>query len=46
MLQVTVEWIPYDNLQSIKYLTKGGCSEIYLADWIGGHYIEWDDKKK
>src|SRR5437762_2390579 len=28
-----VEWIPYDNLQNIKYFTKGGCSEIYTADW-------------
>ncbi|CAB4427282.1 unnamed protein product [Rhizophagus irregularis] len=25
------EWIPYNNLQNIKYLTKGGCSEIYTA---------------
>ncbi|RIA80244.1 hypothetical protein C1645_882273, partial [Glomus cerebriforme] len=31
-----VEWIPYSNLQNINYLTKGGCSEIYTADWIGG----------
>src|SRR6266496_1162701 len=31
---VIVEWIPYNNLQNIKYLTKGGCSEIYTADWI------------
>src|SRR5581483_9863709 len=29
-----VEWIPYNNLQNIKYLTKGGCSEIYTAYWI------------
>src|SRR5437764_3567719 len=36
-----IEWIPYNNLQSIKYLTKGGCSEIYTADWIGGCYEEW-----
>src|SRR3954452_286591 len=29
-----VKWIPYNNLQNIQYLTKGGCSEIYMADWI------------
>src|SRR6266542_3718078 len=40
-----IEWIPYQNLQNIKYLTKGGCSEIYLADWTDGHYLEWDSKK-
>ena len=41
-----VEWIPYDNLQNIKYLTKGGCSEIYTADWINGRYFEWDSEKQ
>ncbi|RGB28646.1 kinase-like domain-containing protein [Rhizophagus diaphanus] len=32
--------------QSIKYLTKGGCSEIYTALWIDGYYEEWDSKEK
>src|SRR5207237_8493225 len=41
-----VEWIPYNNLQNIKYLTKGGCSEIYTADWIDGSYWEWDSKEQ
>ncbi|CAB4437555.1 unnamed protein product [Rhizophagus irregularis] len=41
-----IEWIPYNNLQNIKYLTKGGCSEIYTADWIDGRYEEWDSKEK
>ena len=40
------EWIPYDNFQNIKYLTKGGCSEIYTADWIDGAFIEWDSKEQ
>src|ERR1043165_519401 len=39
------EWIPYNNLKNIEYLTKGGCSEIYTADWINGRYFEWDSKK-
>jgi hypothetical protein len=41
-----VEWIPYEKFQDIKYLTKGGCSEIYTAIWIDGHYIEWNPKQK
>ncbi|CAB4407559.1 unnamed protein product [Rhizophagus irregularis] len=41
-----VEWIPHNNLQNVKYLTKGGCSEIYTAKWIGGRYEEWDSKEK
>ena len=40
-----VEWIPYNSLQNVKYLTKGGCSEIYTAYWIDGHYEEWDSKE-
>src|SRR3954462_12734175 len=41
-----IEWIPYNNLQYIKYLTKGGCSEIYTASWIDGRYEEWDPKEQ
>src|SRR5215213_10135996 len=40
-----IEWIPYNNVRNIKYLTEGGCSEIYTADWIGG-LIEWNSKKQ
>ena len=40
------EWIPYNNLQNIEYLTEGGCSKIYTADWIDGGYEEWDTKKQ
>ena len=41
-----VEWIPFDKLQNVKYLTKGGYSEIYTADWIDGSYNEWDSIRK
>ncbi|GES82608.1 kinase-like domain-containing protein [Rhizophagus clarus] len=41
-----VEWIPYNNLQHIKYLTEGGFSEIYTAVWICGKYEEWDSKEQ
>ncbi|RIA80100.1 kinase-like domain-containing protein [Glomus cerebriforme] len=44
--KMVVEWIPYDDLQNIEYLTKGGCSEIYLAEWTKGRYIEWDNKEQ
>jgi len=43
---LVVEWIPYNRLKNIKYLTKGGFSEIYLADWIDGMYMEWDSKEQ
>ncbi|RIA86900.1 hypothetical protein C1645_878392 [Glomus cerebriforme] len=43
---IIVEWIPYSNLQNINYLTKGGCSEIYTADWIGGKYYKWNSEEQ
>jgi hypothetical protein len=44
--EYVTEWIPYNKLQNIKYLTKGGYSEIYIADWIDGKYLEWDSKQQ
>jgi hypothetical protein len=41
-----VEWIPYDDLHNIKYLTKGGFSEIYVADWLNGNYRAWESEKQ
>ena len=43
---MVVEWIPYNKLQNVKYLTKGGFSEIYTAIWIDGGYEEWDPKEQ
>ena len=42
MLNKIIEWIPYNNLQIIKYLTKGGCSKIYAAYWINESRREWN----
>jgi hypothetical protein len=36
-----VRWIPYNNFQNIEYLTNGGCSKIYTAEWI-----DWDSEIK
>jgi|SRR6266498_3575393 len=41
-----MEWIPYNNLKNIKFLTKGGCSEIYTAIWVDGNYMKWDPKEQ
>ncbi|CAB4435857.1 unnamed protein product [Rhizophagus irregularis] len=41
-----VEWIPYNSLQNIEYLTRGGFSKIYTADWIDGRYDEWDSNER
>ncbi|GET65555.1 kinase-like domain-containing protein [Rhizophagus irregularis DAOM 181602=DAOM 197198] len=41
-----IEWIPYNNLRNIEYLTKGGYSEIYTADWIDGEYFKWNNQER
>ena len=46
MPENVIEWIPYNKLENIEYLTKGGFSEIYLAGWIDGRYYEWDNKNQ
>src|SRR5581483_7519612 len=46
MPSMVVEWIPYDNLKNIEYLTEGGFSKIYTAGWIDGCYCEWDSEKQ
>ena len=33
------EWIPYNKLRNIQYLSRGGFSTIYKAIWLDG-YIE------
>ncbi|EXX60496.1 Ypk1p [Rhizophagus irregularis DAOM 197198w] len=39
--EMLIEWIPYNNLQNIKYLTEGGCSKIYTANWIEQQLIRY-----
>jgi hypothetical protein len=41
-----IEWIPFNNLQNVKYLTEGGFSEIYTATWIDGGFDEWDSEEQ
>ncbi|GBC12253.2 kinase-like domain-containing protein [Rhizophagus irregularis DAOM 181602=DAOM 197198] len=43
---IIIEWIPYNRIENIKFLTKGGYSKIYTAVWIDGGYNEWDSKKQ
>ncbi|EXX67867.1 kinase-like domain-containing protein [Rhizophagus irregularis DAOM 181602=DAOM 197198] len=41
-----IEWIPYNNLQNISYLTEGGFSKVYTANWIDGRYKVWNSKEQ
>src|SRR5687767_6871751 len=41
-----VEWISYDRLRNVQYLTRGGFSTIYKAIWLDGRIEEWDGKKQ
>ena len=41
-----LEWIPYDRLRNVQYLTRGGFSTIYKAIWLDGRIEEWNSKKQ
>ncbi|RHZ64170.1 hypothetical protein Glove_326g195 [Diversispora epigaea] len=37
----TIEWIPFDRLENIKEIGKGGFSIVYSTTWIDGRTIEY-----
>ncbi|RHZ50324.1 hypothetical protein Glove_501g7 [Diversispora epigaea] len=37
-----IEWIPYDRLEDIKEIARGGFGTIYKATWIDGSITRWD----
>ncbi len=41
-----MEWIPFDQFENVKYLTKGGFGSIYTATWIKGCIFDYDENKK
>ncbi|GBB88871.1 hypothetical protein RclHR1_01550008 [Rhizophagus clarus] len=40
-----VEWIPYNNLQDIQYITQG-CFNKMKATWTEGKYVSWDYERQ
>ena len=41
-----LEWIPFENLQNVTYITRGGFGKIYSAEWPEGHIWYWDIKNQ
>ncbi|EXX57482.1 kinase-like domain-containing protein [Rhizophagus irregularis DAOM 181602=DAOM 197198] len=37
-----LEWITYEDLQDITYITRGGFGKVYSATWTKGFIIYWD----
>ncbi|RHZ75373.1 hypothetical protein Glove_215g31 [Diversispora epigaea] len=44
--QDIIEWIPFEKLENITYLTKGGFGTAYKAEWLDGPINSWDYKVK
>ncbi|RHZ78888.1 hypothetical protein Glove_155g36 [Diversispora epigaea] len=40
--QEIIEWIPFEKLENITYLTKGGFGTVYKARWLDGPIYCWD----
>jgi len=41
-----LEWIPFDQFEEVKRLTKGGFSSIYTATWTRGSIDDYDENEK
>jgi|ERR1051325_10152311 hypothetical protein len=41
-----MEWIPFEQFEDVKYLTKGGFSTVYTATWKRASIYDWDENKK
>jgi hypothetical protein len=41
-----LEWIPYDKLYNINYISKDGFGKVYRAKWIDGYINRWDNINK
>jgi hypothetical protein len=37
-----LEWIPFEKFENVTYLTRGGFSKIYSANWPEGNIKYWD----
>ncbi|RHZ79743.1 hypothetical protein Glove_141g46 [Diversispora epigaea] len=44
--QEIIEWIPFDRLENITYLAKGGFGTVYKANWLDGFILPTHIKKK
>ncbi|RHZ80177.1 hypothetical protein Glove_139g23 [Diversispora epigaea] len=41
-----IEWIPYDKLQNVELIAKGGYGTIYYAMWVEGAINNWDNENQ
>jgi hypothetical protein len=37
-----LEWIPFENLHKVTYVSKGGFGQIFSAKWPKGYIQYWD----
>ncbi|PKC62377.1 hypothetical protein RhiirA1_465214 [Rhizophagus irregularis] len=41
-----LEWIPYERLYDIEYITNDKFGKVYRANWINGNIKYWDDENQ
>ncbi|RHZ65449.1 hypothetical protein Glove_315g65 [Diversispora epigaea] len=44
--QKIIEWIPFDRLENVTYLAKGGFGIVYKAIWLDGFIYSHKNQKK
>ena len=40
------EWIPYKDLANVRFLTQGGCANIWTATWKKGYFKSFDKEHR
>lgn len=41
-----IEWIPFDDLYNVFYLSEGRFSKVHFAKWKKGYINDWDENKR
>ena len=42
-----LEWIPYDRLYDIKYISEDyEFGKVHIANWVDGYILSWNDKNQ
>ncbi|RHZ76454.1 hypothetical protein Glove_197g86 [Diversispora epigaea] len=44
--QEIIEWIPFNKFTSVTFVARGGFGTVYKANWLDGHIISWNYKRK
>lgn len=45
-IENVIEWVPYECLKDVRYITKGRFGSLYSTTWTNGRIIGWDENNQ